>query len=244
MFKRRHHLRIATVLHALDAERLFKYGCYFGGGTAIVLSHDEYRESVDIDFLISNRDGFRELRQGLTGKTGISSITRQGSSLALARTIRADQYGIRTMLSVGDVQIKFEIILEGRISFDDPGPSDRVCGVTTLTQLDMATSKILANSDRWSDGAVYSRDLIDLAMLRLPARKFKLAMGKAKLAYGQSAQRDLLKAIEKMKQQPGRLSECMRALKMESAPEAVVWSRIRTLQRTLNAYSPAAKPKG
>ncbi|MBM3349738.1 MAG: nucleotidyl transferase AbiEii/AbiGii toxin family protein, partial [Betaproteobacteria bacterium] len=28
--------------------------CFFGGGTAITLRHGEYRESVDIDFLISD----------------------------------------------------------------------------------------------------------------------------------------------------------------------------------------------
>lgn len=179
MFKREHHLRIATILQALDAELLLKHGCYFGGGTAIVLSHDEYRESVDIDFLISNKEGFRELRQGLTSHKGISTIVRPDFTLTLARDIRADQYGIRTMLFVGETQIKFEIILEGRISFDPPGSADRICGVATLTSLDMATSKILANSDRWSDDSVYSRDLIDLAMLCLPPLQFRQEIGRA-----------------------------------------------------------------
>ena len=100
MFKREHHVRIATVLQALDARLLLNYACYFGGGTAISLSHGEYRESLDIDFLISNLAGFRKLREALTGKVGISAIVRQDSKVTMARDIRADQYGIRTMLAV------------------------------------------------------------------------------------------------------------------------------------------------
>lgn len=53
MFKRPHHQRIAKVLEALDAAVLAGYGVFFGGGTAIALRYGEYRESVDIDFLVS-----------------------------------------------------------------------------------------------------------------------------------------------------------------------------------------------
>jgi len=230
LFNREHHVRIATVLQALNAALFDKCRCYFGGGTAIVLSHNEYRESLDIDFLVSDQKGFRELRHGLTGEKGISSILRNGSILKLAREVRADQYGIRTMISVGEVEIKFEIVLEGRMSFETPGPTDRICGIPTLTSLDMATSKILANSDRWSDDTVYSRDLIDLAMLQLSREKINRAKEKATQAYGDSALRDLTKAIEKLKARPGRLGECMKALKMSTIPEAVLWSHIRTLR--------------
>lgn len=229
MFKREHHLRIATVLQALDAEMLRKHRCFFGGGTAIVLRRDEYRESVDIDFLISDKEGFRELRQKLTAGYGLSPILRPGAKITLAREIRADQYGIRTMVLVGDFQIKFEIVLEGRIKLQLPNSVDQICGVTTLTQLDFATTKILANSDRWTDDTVYSRDLIDLAMLQVPILIFQSAVAKAKEAYGDAAVRDLKRAIEKLRRRPGRLEECLKALKMDSIPPAVVWNQIRSL---------------
>jgi hypothetical protein len=47
-------------LNALDARCLAQHGCLFGG-TAIALSHGEYRESVDVDFdvLVSDSDGIR-----------------------------------------------------------------------------------------------------------------------------------------------------------------------------------------
>lgn len=54
MFERPHHQRIATVLSALDGSFLLDNNCLFGGGTAIALRHGEYRESVDIDFLVSD----------------------------------------------------------------------------------------------------------------------------------------------------------------------------------------------
>lgn len=65
MFEREHHLRIATILQSLNTDLLDQHDCLFGGGTAIVLSHEEYRESLDIDFLISNRSGYQALRNGL-----------------------------------------------------------------------------------------------------------------------------------------------------------------------------------
>lgn len=187
MFERPHHQRIAQVLSALNGPLLRETGCLFGGGTAIALKYGEYRESVDIDFLVSDVSHYRSLRQLLTDPQGIAAIVREGAEpLVQAREVRADQYGIRTMLLVADQRIKFEIVLEGRIKLATPGPSDEVCGIATLTALDMAASKLLANSDRWGDDGVFSRDLIDLAMMRPPLSLLRQAVAKAELAYGKS----------------------------------------------------------
>lgn len=229
MFKREHHLRIASVLQTLNADLLMEHGCWFGGGTAIVLSHGEYRESADIDFLVSDRSGYQALRHLLTGQ-GIKAIARPGMKLNSSREIRADQYGIRTMLKVAGVEIKFEIILEGRIELKKPSPKDRICGVASLTSLDMASSKLLANSDRWSDDSVFSRDLIDLAMLRMSPSSLDLAVEKAAGAYGESIERDLSKAIRSLGERKGRLDTCMTALKMNEVPKALLWSHIRDLR--------------
>lgn len=229
MFRREHHLRIATILQALNADILKEHECYFGGGTAIVLARDEYRESVDIDFLVSDKNGYRELRQLLTGAKGMAAIVRPGAQLNLSRELRADQYGIRTMLKVGNVDIKFEIVFEGRISLDSPIGKDRICGVTTLTELDMGASKLLANSDRWSDTSVFNRDVIDLAMLALPAPLKRRAIEKAKTAYGDSIDSSLKQSIENFKNRRGWLRECMTSLKIDSIPEAIVWNKIRSI---------------
>lgn len=98
MFERPHHCRIAAVLEALDADVLKANAFLFGGGTAMALRYGEYRESADIDFLVSKVDGYRHLRQRLSGPDGMSAITRAGHTLEQTREVRADQYGIRTML--------------------------------------------------------------------------------------------------------------------------------------------------
>jgi hypothetical protein len=231
LFERPHHRRIAAVLEALDADALAANACLFGGGTAMALRYGEYRESVDIDFLVSKVEGYRHLRQRLTSVDGLRAITRAGQALTQTREVRADQYGIRTMLQVDGADIKFEIVLEGRIELEAPGPDDRQCGVATLTPLDRATSKLLANSDRWRDDAVMSRDLIDLAMMAPPKALLKRAMAKAQGAYGDSVAADLASAIEDLRARPHRLDHCMQAMAMTTVSKAALWARIKALVR-------------
>lgn len=231
MFERPHHRRIATVLEALDAQVLAANACLFGGGTAMALRYGEYRESVDIDFLVSRVEGYRQLRQRLTGPDGMRAITRPEHTLNQVREVRADQYGVRTLLRVDGADIKFEIVLEGRIELEAPTADDHQCGVATLTPLDMATSKLLANSDRWRDDSVMSRDLIDLAMMAPPAALLKKAMAKAQGAYGDSVATDLARAVEDLRARPHRLDQCMQAMAMTTMSKAALWARIRALVR-------------
>lgn len=233
MFEREHHRRVAHVLESLDAELLAAHQCLFGGGTAMALRFGEYRESVDIDFLVSHRDGYRQLRQLLSGASGIGAIIKPAAALTAVREVRADQYGLRTMLRVDDVQIKFEIVLEARITLEPPAAADRLCGVATLTALDMATSKLLANSDRWRDDAVLCRDLIDLAMMSPAKALLRQAIQKARGAYGESVELDLAKAIADLRERPHRLDQCMQAMRMTSLPKAVLWKRIKALGAAL-----------
>lgn len=235
MFERPHHRRIARVLEALDAELLAANACLFGGGTAMALRYGEYRESVDIDFLVSDAGGYRQLRQLLTGVEGLHALTRPGATLNPVREVRADQYGLRTLLRVDEVEIKFEIVLEGRIALQSPGPADRLCGVACLSPLDMATGKLLANSDRWRDDAVFCRDLIDLAMMAPPKALLHAALAKASVPYGASVRADLNKAIADLRERPHRLDVCMAAMKMTTVSKAQLWTRIKALGSSLPA---------
>ncbi|MBW0171521.1 MAG: nucleotidyl transferase AbiEii/AbiGii toxin family protein [Hydrogenophaga sp.] len=233
MFERPHHQRIAHVLAALDGDVLHAFGCWFGGGTCIALRYGEYRESVDIDFLVSDAAGYRELRQRLTGAAGLNAVVRAGAQpLQTPREVRADQYGLRTAVHMDGQVIKFEIVREARIALEAPSQSDVVCGISTLTPLDMATSKLLANADRQADDGVFSRDVIDLAMMALPLPQLRQAMAKAAEAYGPAVARDLAKAIDRMQERAGWLERCMQAMAM-TLPKAVLWQNIRALRRVL-----------
>jgi hypothetical protein len=93
----------------------------------------------------------------------------------------------------------------------------------------MATSKLLANSDRWRDDAVMSRDLIDLAMMAPLKTLMRHAMAKAQGAYGESVAADLAGAVEDLRARPHRLDQCMQAMAMTTVSKAALWARIRAL---------------
>ena len=233
MFERQHHRDVALVLQALDPQVLAARHCWFGGGTAMALRYGEYRESIDIDFLVSDKPGYRELRQMLGGVHGLDPLLRPGMKLELARELRADQYGIRTHVRSGLVAIKFEIVLEGRIAFAAPGPDDQVCGIQTLAPADLAEEKLLANADRWADDAVFSRDLIDLALQRASRELLAAACAKAEEAYGLAVRQSLADAVESLRKRPHRLAECMQALRITAVTKAQLWAAIRALGKVL-----------
>ncbi len=211
MFKRPHHQRVARILDALNAQLLTEAACYFGGGTAIVLLLDEYRESVDVVLLCASHEGYRTLRNAVN-ENSLGPLLTQ--AMPLARAVRADRYGIRTFLMVDDVPIKFEIVREDRIPLQaqtHPG-----IPILTLSQVDMFAEKLLANTDRWADRSTTSRDIIDLAMMvhhwgPIPPS----AWLKVEDAYGASARRAFVKAQEPLADE-AHLAECLRKMSMEA----------------------------
>jgi hypothetical protein len=225
LFRRLHHQRVAEVLSMLDAPLLAEHNCWFGGGTAIVLANDEFRESVDIDFLVSDQQSFRALRQ-IVRDRGLDALATREPKLGRAPSI--DRYGIRASVLVAGVAIKFEIIHEGRIDLDAPSPVDEICGLRVLTRTDQVASKLLANDDRWADTSTFSRDLIDLAMMRPDTATLKAGARKAVDAYGKTVGESLNNAVAYLRERPHRLDECIRALKID-VPRAVVWQSIRDL---------------
>jgi hypothetical protein len=154
------------------------------------------------------------------------------------REMRADQYGIRTQIQMDGHSIKFEIVREARIALEPPGATDAICGVPTLTSLDLAASKLLANSDRQADDGVFSRDVIDLAMMQLPLPALRAALTRAEQAYGPSVARDLGKAIDRLQQRAGWLERCMQVMSM-NIPKAVLWQKVRALRRIVPKIDPS-----
>ena len=241
-YSRDHHQVIAVALGCLDPVRLAEFGCFFAGGTALAMRFGEYRESVDVDFVICGADGYQRLRSACR-RQGLEALTISGQRAVTASPMTIDHYGIRTRLDVSGTPVKFEIIREARIALELPTPSDEVRGVKTATVTDLVAMKLLANSDRWGDPAVFSRDILDLAMI--PARRPILRQGlaKAQAAYGSDVVRDARRAIEALLDDQGRLQRCQEALSM-SQPRAVVADRLRRLRVSIDACVLAAGATG
>ena len=91
-------------------------------------------------------------------------------------------------------------------------------GVATLSLIDLAASKLLANSDRWNDDRVFNRDLFDLAVLPISDHAWGMAFAKAEFADGLSIARDLDRALQRMGEQPDWLQRCqqMRAIEVST----------------------------
>src|ERR1700755_2992465 len=128
MFKRPHHQRIMKILQILNSQLLQDANCYFAGGTAIVLALNEYRESVDIDFLC-NADGYRTLRSAIRMPTLGKLVT---APVQYARDVRADRDKISTLIEVDGIPTKVEFVLEGRIPIS--GEFDPGLGVPVLSR--------------------------------------------------------------------------------------------------------------
>ena len=67
---------------------------------------------------------------------------------------------------IDNMPIKTEIIAEPRFQLDSPRYPNWL-PIPCLSLNNCFTSKLLANSDRYMDSSINSRDLIDLAVLRL-----------------------------------------------------------------------------
>lgn len=175
----------------------------------LAMTLGEYRESRDIDFLCASRAGFRSLRETVTDRS-LGAIFRQ--PVDLARDVRADRDGIRTFLNVGDVPIKFEIILEARIDLE--GAIDKTLGIPTLRRECVIAEKFLANADRGLDESTLSRDLVDLAFIAAHAGRPPLEEGMeiAEQAYGTAIRKSLRSTLDSFKGNRGRANAHLRSL--------------------------------
>ncbi|MBL8205288.1 MAG: nucleotidyl transferase AbiEii/AbiGii toxin family protein [Blastocatellia bacterium] len=217
MFSHPHHQRIFKLLSALDADCLRQCECFFGGGTAIVMLLGEYRESRDIDFLCSSVEGYRTIRNVVFDQ-GLKGLFKE--RVRELREVRSDQYGVRSVLEIDGVAIKFEIVREGRIAL--VGGNNLELPVQALSRIDLFAEKLLANTDRFNDEAVTSRDLIDLAMMiefwdGIPRE----AWDKAKAAYGESAVQAFLKGI-KFLSRPQYFARCCETLMIDETVQSLI----------------------
>ena len=220
-YRRAQHRLIARALSGMNGPLLADHQCFFGGGTAISLVYGEYRQSNDIDFLVSQPHAYQALRS-MVRKAGPKALFTDTRAIRLPEHFRQDEYGIRGFVAVGDSPIKFEIVAEGRISLDVPEGDDVIEGIMFLTRRDLAAEKIMANSDRFADTVTFNRDLIDLAFLDLGGHTLEGALGKAFGAYGYSAMRDLRKSAKRFLADPHWVERCLGALDVSPSRTTVL----------------------
>lgn len=212
-FRIERHNQIFKILESLNREILENGSAYFGGGTVLALDFDEYRSSVDIDFITSVSNGGYKYLRTVIFDSGCEGLFQDLSKIELGRTT-TDQYGIRMVVYVDNIPIKTEIIAENRFQLDPP-LYPNWSPVPCLSLSDRFTSKLLSNSDRYMDKSVKSRDLIDLAVLRLQSEIPPSAIDKAEQAY--EVIRPLQKAIALFQQQPEYRQACFEELQITAS---------------------------
>ena len=94
----------------------------------------------------------------------------------------------------------------------------------------MVASKLLANDDRWADRALFSRDVIDLAMLPADAAQWSAGRGKAVGAYGPSVDKNLARAVDDLLTRSEWLATCMRELQIETVTDENLRARLADLR--------------
>lgn len=214
-FFRPEHEIIADLLARMDHRLLLDSRCWFGGGTAIVLQLGEYRRSLDVDFLCSSTDGYRQVREAVA-REGAGALLPEGA--ASLREPRTDQYGIRMFVDYRGLRLKLEIVREARIDLD--GGIDPVLKVPTLHRHDLFAEKLLANADRCMDRAVAYRDAIDLGMLVTAFGAIpEIALEKAVGAYGADIERKALWVLDRLSDRQ-ELRQAADALQMDHTAAA------------------------
>jgi hypothetical protein len=214
MFDHEHHQRILHILSSLDPAIFDETGAYFGGGTLITLLYEEYRWSKDVDFICTVGPGYKRLRQIVSeGNFKPSIFFSNHESLEFPRDLQANQCGIRFLVMCEGAPIKFEIVAEARIKLETPEYLNWL-GIPCLCSVDRYAEKLLANADRWLDASIESRDLIDLAVLRLHNEQSDQSMEKAENAY--PVLTPLKKSLEKFQSSKEYRRKCFTALEISN----------------------------
>lgn len=239
-YRRPLHRRTAHVLSLMDGRFLEQAQCFFGGGTQLVMAHGEFRESRDIDFLVSAQAGWRLLRQTVSERS-LGKIFK--GTILLEREVRTERDALRTFIKEDPSAppLKFEILLEGRIELE--GAMDRALGVPALDSATAIAEKLLANADRGRAREHRSRDAIDLAFLSLQIDEAQLLAGYdiARDAYGDVVARELDEALKMLSLDARYRALCLEELSVED-PKGLKkgLERLQGFKRAIRKRRPSA----
>lgn len=171
-----------------------------------------------------------ELEHPFIFDNGYQSLFSNLNHIGISRNTK-DQYGIRMLVEIDDIFIKIEIIAEARFELESPRYFPWT-NIPCLSQNDTVTAKLLANSDRYPDDSVLSRDLIDLAMLRNNSTFSSEAINKAEQAY--EVIRPLKIAIQRFQGRPEYREKCFEQLKISDKYIPIIMDGIDLLAIDFN----------
>lgn len=225
MFNLEHHNKILKILNAFNPEVLKKSSAYFCGGTLLALEYDEYRLSKDIDFLFPYiTENYKYLRN-LVYDEGITALFQSTTDILLGEST-INQYGIRFPVAVSGTNIKVEIVANGTFTLDPP-VYPQWANIPCLSISDRFTSKLMANADRWNDSSTQSRDLIDLAVLRVNNEIPAQAIAKAEETY--EIRKPLIKAINNFLAKNEHRDRCFQQLNVPEEKIPIIMNGIDLL---------------
>jgi hypothetical protein len=148
-----HHEKIYEALKQFNAAFLNEHNILFGGGTRIALELNEYRESVDIDFICPNKDSYKAVRNEVSNISLGNIVTKDFDYI---RDIRSDRDAVRTAIKIDNTPIKLEFV-----SFADYELTKATENKFIVPYLDIKScyvNKLLANADRYKE----YKDIFDL----------------------------------------------------------------------------------
>jgi hypothetical protein len=161
IMNRPHHLEIWKILEKFNREYLSEHSILFGGGTRIAMELNEYRESIDIDFLCANPASFKAVRSQISSAS-LGCLLRAGESVAFAREIRFDRDAARAFVVGGDRPIKLEFVHCDYYELREDERS-HLFPVPVIDRTSCFLTKLLANADRYAGSE--KKDLFDLCMM-------------------------------------------------------------------------------
>ena len=209
---------ITTILDYLNHDLLTKCRVYLGGGALVNLQYDRFRYSQDLDFLCSS-EGFYRLRQQIADEN--QNILFKPNTVLKIGSPRFDRYAIRFPVYLQQdwikTGIKVEFVVEETLLIDAAVYLEGL-NIPCLNSTDLVAAKLLANYDRGLDKSKFSRDLIDLAVIRTTGILPPASFAKATLAYrlkDDSIASALTKTISQFQAQPEYRETCYQQLQID-----------------------------
>ncbi|MGC6657660.1 nucleotidyl transferase AbiEii/AbiGii toxin family protein [Pantoea sp. EEL5] len=183
-------------MNNFNADFFLRNNIYFGGGTRIALEINEFRESIDIDFLCPDRASYRAVREEVNN-VSLGNLVK--TEFTYLREISFNREGVRTFIMTDDKKIKLEIV-----SFDNyelEGAYDQLFPVPYINRETCFYTKLMANADRCMHGQC--KDIFDLlAMYDAWGGLPEKALDKARSHYGGSINKTLHQSLDDIKKSP------------------------------------------